>query len=412
MKKITILFLALLAFNLNYAQDTCATAQAITPGVTETITAIDGTELPLPDCAPNQGLNPRAAGEWYSFTATVNGVATVTSDLPGSAGADTRLHVYEGTCASLTCIAGADDIDFPNNFLSEATFGISSGTTYYIAWDDQWGAGGFDFVVTEVAANCNIYGLPYNEVFDDPVQFFGCFSVEDVDGNGFDWITQQDLDLDGDMINETFATNSMGADTGSNVNDWMISPGLMLTGGTEYELTTNYNVVNGTATGSLEAFILDGPSSGANVVATLFSNSNFTTQGMFDTLETMAYQEMDTFTPSSSGTFYIAYRSFGPSGGGFILLFDSILQSSLSTDEFAINGFNHYYNKNQSTLNLESSDLPLNRIEIYSLLGQSVLVKELDATEESIDVSALNDGMYLTRVSINGNTETFKFIKN
>jgi hypothetical protein len=63
-------------------------------------------------------------------------------------------------------------------------------------------------------------------------------------------------------------------------------------------------------------------------------------------------------------------------------------------------------------LNLESSGLPLNNIEIYSILGQSVLVKELKGTEESINASSLNDGVYLAKVSINGDTETFKFVKN
>ncbi|NRA92540.1 MAG: hypothetical protein HRU26_07620, partial [Psychroserpens sp.] len=66
MKKITLLFLAFLAVNLTIAQDTCTTAIAVSAG-TITVGPINGT-LPDPDCAPNVGLNPRSAGEWYSYT--------------------------------------------------------------------------------------------------------------------------------------------------------------------------------------------------------------------------------------------------------------------------------------------------------------------------------------------------------
>lgn len=409
MKKITFLFLAFIAFNFNYAQNTCATAVVVGPGTT-TVGTIDG-DLPNPDCAPNAGLDPRDFGEWYIYTPTSDVVVNITSDLPANAGGDTRLHIYTGTCGALTCFEGADDVS-NTNFLTDLTFVASAGTPYYIAWDDQWSSAGFDFLLTESTFDCGVYGLPYNELYDNNIQFLGCFTVEDADANGFDWITQQDLDLDGDTIPETFATNSMGGATGLNVNDWMFSPGLSLTGGTEYELRSAYNIISGTATGSLEAFIVDAPSSTANVVATLFSNINFTTQGDFATLETNAYQEVDTFTPTASGTYYIAYRSFGLSGGGFILLFDSILESTLSINDFNIESFSHHYNKNEQTLNLDSPELAFDGIEIFSLLGQNVLTRDLSRSAEEINVSNLVDGIYLTKVTINGSVETFKFIKN
>ena len=150
MKKITLL-LAFIAFQLNYAQDTCATAAVITPG-THTVVAVNGTDVPTPECALNATTpDPRTAGEWYSFTASVDGIANVTSDLPGSAGGDTRVHIYEGACGSLTCVGGNDDINGAatgGNYLSDATFLIEAGTTYYIAWDDRWSAAGFDFQLT------------------------------------------------------------------------------------------------------------------------------------------------------------------------------------------------------------------------------------------------------------------------
>ena len=53
-------------------QNTCLTATAITAG-SYTVTTVDGTEIPFPICAENG--TGATAGEWYVFTAKVNGVA-------------------------------------------------------------------------------------------------------------------------------------------------------------------------------------------------------------------------------------------------------------------------------------------------------------------------------------------------
>lgn len=410
MKKITLLLFTFLSLTVLYAQDTCLNAVVVTAGTTS-VGMING-DLPNPDCAENAGLNPRTAGEWYAYTPATDVVVNITTDLPQNAGGDTRLHVYTGTCAALTCAGGNDDID-NMNFLSDFTWLATGGVTYYIAWDDQWGAAAFDFVLTEFPFDCGIYDRPYNEVFDDPIQFQGCFLTEDVDGDGLSWISQQDLDLDGDLTPETFATNANGAATTAMKDDWLISPAINLIGGTEYTITSNYNVIGGAPdNASLEAFILDGQSSTANQMATLFSNTGIVSQGMFETLETMAYSEVNTFTPLSSGDYYVAYRSFGPGGSGFILLFDSVLEATLSVDQFDANSFNYSYNKNTDQLTLESSNLPFNSISMHSILGKEVVSRELSHQNEVIDLSNLTDGVYLATISINGNSKTIKVLKH
>lgn len=155
MKKITLIFISLFALQLSFGQDTCATAVSVTAGTT-TVGTINGT-LSNPDCAPNAGLNPRTASEWYVYTPTFTGEANITSDLPQNDGVlnsdDTRLHVYTGTCGALVCHAGNDDVS-NSNYLSDLTFNVINGTTYYIAWDDQWSNLGFDFILTETPVSC------------------------------------------------------------------------------------------------------------------------------------------------------------------------------------------------------------------------------------------------------------------
>lgn len=404
MKKITLLFILSIAYTFNInAQNTCATATPVTPGLT-TVPIIDGT-APTLYCDGNN-IDLPTYGEWYSFTASMDGYLNILTDLAANAGGDTNVHIYSGTCGALVCEGGNDDIDVDNaNYLSEINIPITNAVTYYIAFDDRWDDSGFDFLLTEF--NCS-YSLPYNENFDFNGSFTECYIKEDVDGDGISWISQQNLDLDGDTVPETFATN--GNSTTGPKNDWLFSPALTLDAGTPYNITSIFNTFNGN--GSFEAFIVDAPNSGATQLATLFSMTNIVTQGDFATLETMAYQEMNAFTPASTGTYYIAYHSFGPGSSGFILLFDSKFESTLSVEEFEKSGFTYFYNKETDILNLESSFSSFANIEIYNVLGQNSKSKKLSQKTEYINMSNLSDGLYIAKIYIDNKIKTIKIIKN
>ena len=406
MKKITLLFLSLIAFHFGQSQNDCASALPVTAGTT-TVSGYDGA-LPNPDCAENAGIDPREFGEWYVYTAGIDGVVTISSDLPANAGGDTRLHVYSGNCVSLTCVGGSDDVDFDAmNYLSEVTIPVAVGESYYIAWDNQWSDAAFDFVITETVVSCN-FSTPFAETYDDNNSFLVCFNREDGDGDGISWISQQNLDLDGDLVNETFATNGNSA-TGPK-DDWLFTPALSLTGGTEYTITSIFNTFGGN--GSFEAFLTNAPNSGASVQLPLFSNTNIVPMGDFATLETMAYQEVNAVTPPTSGDWHVAYRSFGPGNSGFILLFDTELESTLSVEEFDQNVFTYFYDKDTKLLKLESSTQALDNIELYNILGQTVIQERLSQTNEFIEMKSLKDGIYLAKVSIQGQSKTFKILKN
>lgn len=150
MRKITLSFLCCLISILGFSQDDCASAIAITEGIF-TVDAIDGTEVPSPICAANGG--GATAGEWYTYTAQENLGLTITTDLSQNQNqdpqADTRFHVYTGTCGDLVCRSGDDDAG--TGFLSIAQFNVEAGITYYIAFDNKWNSSGFDFQIIEGA---------------------------------------------------------------------------------------------------------------------------------------------------------------------------------------------------------------------------------------------------------------------
>ncbi len=95
-------------------------------------------------------------------------------------------------------------------------------------------------------------------------------------------------------------------------------------------------------------------------------------------------------------TVYVAVRYRGQDS--FVFQTDDYLLTAvsvLSVDEFNTNAFTYRYNKGSKTLNLESSNVSMTGVEIYSLLGQNVMSKSLSDTTESMDVSTLNPNWLL-----------------
>ena len=177
MKK-TLLLLLLSSFAWQaHAQNTCATAVPIVLG-DYFISQINGTEAPFPVCATGGG--GATHGEWYKYTATMDTVISVTTDLPQNAGIDTRLHVYTGTCGNLTCYSGDDDAG--SGSLSVATFSVTAGTTYIIAFDDKWTDSGFTFRVKKTAPAPSVNG--FTEQFVSTTGYAYC--VVDMNADGLD----------------------------------------------------------------------------------------------------------------------------------------------------------------------------------------------------------------------------------
>lgn len=126
------------------AQQTCNTALVITPGIGN-IASINGTEAITQSCAAG-GIGGTAAN-WYKYTPSQNCLATVTTDFTVNTGIDNRVHIYSGTCGSLTCVAGDDDGG--TNALCVISFYASAGTDYYIVFDNIYSSAGFQYELIE-----------------------------------------------------------------------------------------------------------------------------------------------------------------------------------------------------------------------------------------------------------------------
>ena len=109
----------------------CATAVAVTEGTYS-------TSIPIADDAA-----------WFVFTAATSGSLNVSSC---GGGKDTTLYIYE-VCGGSTYASGTDNCSMSpsgggSSYAAEATFDVTAGQTYYIAWDDAWSSDLFQWSIT------------------------------------------------------------------------------------------------------------------------------------------------------------------------------------------------------------------------------------------------------------------------
>ena len=144
MKKKLFFSIFLLNFFWIFAQTNCGNALNLTLG-THTVNTLNGT-APTILCGLSSGAG--TAGIWYQYTPTQNANVTVSTAIGGQ-NIDTRVIVYSGSCAALTCVASNDD--YAGN-AARVSFVANAGTTYTIAFDNKWSNSGFNFSIAETIA--------------------------------------------------------------------------------------------------------------------------------------------------------------------------------------------------------------------------------------------------------------------
>ncbi|WP_343796057.1 T9SS type A sorting domain-containing protein [Gaetbulibacter jejuensis] len=127
--------------------------------------------------------------------------------------------------------------------------------------------------------------------------------------------------------------------------------------------------------------------------------------------------DFDVFTTNSvtftaTNTFVVVYvRSLNSVDSSTEVFYDnfSLVEGSLSTNEFSKADFKMYPNPVKSVLNIETNINAVNvNVEVFSLLGKRVL--QTNFGEGTIDVSSLTKGLYLVRLMSENNAITTKKI--
>lgn len=376
--------------------------------------AVDNVEVSAPTCIDPTG-----------FAIGPNGVTTTSFDIQWTDpnGGGTVFDIEYGETGFLPGLGTmVNDLAATNYDFT----GLMPDTEYefYITANCAGGNGDSNQVgpITFLTAyDCSTIGFPFTDDFTNGNLYVSCYSIEDTDASSPAWTRNTGInDLDGDGNTDDFMVLFPQDNTEVTKDDWLFSPMMTMSAGNDYDVSVLYNAFdfNGTtASESFDLVIVDDTSSTAAFQSVIGTYSGITQSGAFgdDTgndLITQAYTANATFTPATTGDYYVAIHAKTPSTASLLMVLNLSVNETLSIDEFNQNTFTHSYSKDLETLTLESSNLEMTNIEIYSILGQNVISKPLSSTREVIDVASLNDGVYLAKVFAEGGSKTIKFVKN
>jgi hypothetical protein len=96
------------------------------------------------------------------------------------------------------------------------------------------------------------------------------------------------------------------------------------------------------------------------------------------------------------------------------LYFDNIYFSkntSLSTTDFKIAGLSAYPNPTQNNWTVKTKNIKMSSIQVFDMLGKSVMSLKPDTTEATIDASGLKSGLYFAKISTANGTSSLKLVK-
>ena len=89
----------------------------------------------------------------------------------------------------------------------------------------------------------------------------------------------------------------------------------------------------------------------------------------------------------------------------------NVIEEDLSVGGFDNANFNYYPNPVTDVLTVSYSNA-ISEIVVYNLLGQQVLTAKPNATQTQVDLSGLNTGTYMVKVTSDEVTKTVKVVKN
>jgi hypothetical protein len=106
---------------------------------------------------------------------------------------------------------------------------------------------------------------------------------------------------------------------------------------------------------------------------------------------------------------YLTFRHYDTNDENSVLIDDVLVDAALAVTDQTFNNFQYYVNANDE-LNL-SANSEIESLVLYNVLGQQVISQKLANTNEVVNIAALNTGLYIATVSIDGNTKSFKIAK-
>ena len=440
------------------ANDDCVNAEAytlsedvcITNTMISTEWATEGAdELPTCDAFGNFGL-------WYTFTAPASGIVEFESG-NGNPG----LAVYDGTCGDFTEVSCLNNED-------GSVSGLTPGNTYYaMIWTDT-ALASVDFcmyylnctpatVTYTVVSDCENSGGFFIDVEITDMGTATDITLTDDQGSASQAVTSTSTVQFGPYVNGTDVIITVADDNNAScnqsssaitqsacppVNDDVCNAIELTVGATS--AGDAYTSTGATAqAGEVEGDCFNGgidtsvwftfvaPAGGEVTVTTDI------TGGTFDDTEVAVYEAPSDCSDASTlgaqvgcdqdggedvnfnsvvvltgleegQTYYVQVDRWGGSAGGTFGI--EVINNSLSTDSFELNGFEYYPNPVNDKLALNAQN-NIQNVSVYNMLGQEVVRIAPNTIDTEVDMSNLQIGTYFVKVTINNATKTIKVLK-
>ncbi|WP_313807536.1 T9SS type A sorting domain-containing protein [Flavobacterium sp.] len=279
------------------------------------------------------------------------------------------------------------------------TSGLTASTTYqfYVQADcaangtSTW-AGPFSFTTA-----CDATNVPYSQNFESATvpNLPACTSQVNY-GTGNLWTVQNN-------VGYGFTTNALrySWNTTNAANVWFFTQGVNLVGGQEYKISYNYG--NASATFPEKLKVAYGSSNNAAGMTNILADYANINQAAIQTDEI-------TFTPGSSGVYYFGFQAYSDADEFYLLVDNILVDVNLGSSTFDSTSFKAYPNPVRDVLNLSYST-EISSVEVFNMLGQKVMVKELNVAQGQVDMSNLTSGNYMVKVTAEGQTKTIKVVK-
>lgn len=181
---------------------------------------------------------------------------------------------------------------------------------------------------------------------------------------------------------------------------WLYTQGIQLETGKEYVLTYRYGNNDESYTESLEVAI--GPVATASEMTTILGSHP-------EINEATPQVEEIVFEVDEVGEYYIGFNALSEANQ-FNLYLDNIsVDVYLNTPDFETTEVMLYPNPASQIVNVHS-DYSMKQINVYNLIGQLLIQKEVKSTHTAIDVSNLKAGSYFVEIHNEQDKETLRLI--
>lgn len=233
------------------------------------------------------------------------------------------------------------------------------------------------------------------------------WTIYDEDGDGLSWMVVK-FDT---MTKPVLVSDSWNSTTGFPLtpDNYAVTPAIDLSGVEEETVTLSWDVAGVDPDYSQENYTIYVATE--NSVDAFLASDTYYGEVVTDNgpggLDNFYTKTLD-ISSFIGETIYVAIRHHDVTDV-FRIAFDNIKvgTGTLGIKDNQIQGFTHYFNPTTSMLTLQA-DSAFEHFEMYNIMGQKIVSKNLTSNNETIDLSGLSSGIYISRAQVGKNITSFK----